>query len=89
MNIQLKSSLEISKIPAFKKLIRTLKTKDPGHALSLGHTHAFVFQAFIFAFFLLSSKGPHQTCNQGGSRQQKLVLANSMNLSPRAVPWPL
>lgn len=89
MNILLGSFREFSKIPAFRKQIRTLKMKDPSHALSLEHTHTFVSQACIFAFFLFDSKGPHRACNQGSSRQQQLVQANLMNLSPRAVPWPL
>ena len=75
MNILLRSSPETSpKIPAFKKQIKNLKTKNPVKILSLEHACTFFLQACVFAFFLLSSKGPHKTCNQENSGQQQLIL---------------
>lgn len=55
------------------------------HTLSLEHNCTFFLQEHIFAFSLLTSKGPHGTCNKESSRQWQLVLANPLNLSPRAL----
>lgn len=42
----------------------------------------------LFTFFLLNSKGPHKSFNQGRSGQWQLIEANPLNLCPR-LPFPL
>ena len=61
------------KIPAFRKPIKTLMTKDAAGTLSLEQAHSLCFQVCNFVFFLLSSEGPHKTWNQKGSGQGQLV----------------
>ena len=64
VNILLRSS---SKIPAFRKQVKTLKTKDPVCAVSLEHARAFSLQACIFASLLLSSKSPMRPATRGAA----------------------
>ena len=80
---------ELPKIPTFRKQVKTHKIKQgyAVHSLKHASTPSFLISP-TFALFLLSSKGPQETCNQGAAGGSNSSWANPLNLS-QGPPWPL
>ena len=77
LNIALKSPLEIP----------SSRQRTPVHTLFWAHLHPLSLGMY-FASFILSPKGPDETCTQGSSGQQQFVPGLPAVLSPGTLPLP-
>ena len=73
------------KIPTWDTI---LKTKDASAYSFFEHTCTSLSLGMYFASFILSPKGPDETCTQGSSGQQQFIPGLPAVLSPGTLPLP-